>query len=30
MVAGPLAWAPADLVEDRSDLQIYIRLGQAF
>ena len=30
LVAGPLAWAPEDLVEDRNDLQIYIRLDQAF
>jgi hypothetical protein len=29
LVAGPLAWAPDELVEDRSDLQIYIRLDQA-
>ena len=30
LVAGPLAWAPDDLVVDRNDLQIYIRLDQAF
>jgi hypothetical protein len=29
-VAGPLAWAPDELVEDRNDVQIYIRLSQAF
>jgi hypothetical protein len=29
-VAGPLVWAPDELVEDRSDVQLYIRLTQAF
>ena len=29
-IAGPLVWAPDELVEDRSDVQLYIRLTQAF
>jgi hypothetical protein len=29
-VAGPLVWAPDDLVAGREELQLYIRLNQAF
>jgi hypothetical protein len=29
-VAGPIAWAPDELVEDAASLQLYIRLNQAF